>query len=107
MSTQVIEIETNPTPTPTQPGVFVPQAATTAAYDTLSWHNADSVAHWPTPNAADPTAWFPYQIPPGGTSDTLAPGPSNPPGTPYTLNYVCACANHEGEKGTITVNPQP
>ncbi|HZI47150.1 MAG TPA: hypothetical protein VFD75_05105 [Pyrinomonadaceae bacterium] len=105
MSTQVIEIKTNPTPTPTEPGVFDPKAAVTNAYDTLSWHNDDSEAHWPTPNAGDPTAWFQYQIPPGGTSDTLAPGPGNPPGTPYTLNYVCA--NHKDEKGSITVNPQP
>jgi len=104
MSTQTIEIIPNPTPTPTQPGMFVPQAAKANAYDTITWHNGDSVGHWPAPSASNPKGWFPNQIAPGDTSDTLAPGPSNPPGTPYTLNYVCA--NHNDEKGTITVNPQ-
>jgi hypothetical protein len=75
------------------------------AYDTITWRNDDSEAHWPAPDAATPTGWFQFQIPPGGTSDTLAPGPNNPPTSPYTLNYVCV--NHPKETGTITVNPQP
>jgi hypothetical protein len=104
MSTQVIEIRPNPTPTPGQPAVFDPKAAVTYAYDTLSWHNGDSEAHWPAPSASNRTGWFPYQIPPGGTSDTLAPGPNTTPSDPYTLNYVCV--HHPEEKGSLTVNPQ-
>lgn len=104
MSTQMIEIKTNPTPTPSQPAVFDPKAAVSYAYDTITWHNGDSAAHWPAPNASNPTGWFQFQIPAGGTSDTLSPGPNTTPATPYTLNYVCA--NHPDEKGTITVNPQ-
>ena len=105
MSTQTIEIVTNPIPTAGQPGAFTPKAAVCCAYDTITWHNADSQAHWPAPDAATPTGWFQYQIPPGGTSDTLAPGPNNPPANPYTLNYVCV--NNPKETGTITVNKQP
>ncbi len=106
MSTQTIEIVTNPIPSVGQPGAFEPQAAVCCAYDTISWHNADTEAHQPTPDAADPTAWFDFQIPAGGTSDTLAPGPNTTtPGAPYVLNYVCAI--HDKETGTITVNPQP
>lgn len=104
MSTQVIEIRPNPTPTPSQPAVFDPQTAVTHAYDTLIWHNGDSEAHWPAPSASNPTGWFKHQIAPGDTSDTLAPGPGPTPSNPYTLNYVCA--NHSDEKGAITVNPQ-
>ena len=104
MSTQMIEIIPNPTPSSGQPGAFAPQAAVSYAYDTITWHNCDSQAHWPAPGASNPTGWFKYQIPPGGTSDTLAPGPNSTPTAPYTLNYVCA--NHPEETGTITVNPQ-
>ena len=103
MSTE-IEIIPNPTPTPSQPGAFEPKDAVTYAYDTLSWHNSDSVAHRPAPSASNPEGWFPYEIPPGGTSDTLALAPNTTPSERYTVNYVCA--NHPDEKGTITVNPQ-
>lgn len=105
MSTQMIEIKCNPTPTPSQPAVFDPQAAVSYAYDSITWHNGDSQPHHPTPNASNPTAWFDYQIPAGATSDTLAPGPNTTtPSAPYTLNYVCAI--HPDETGQITVNPQ-
>ena len=99
-----IEIRPNPTPTTSQPAVFDPQDAVTYAYDAVSWHNSDSVAHWPAPSASKPKGWFSYQLAPGDTSDTLAPGPNTPPSEPYMVNYVCA--NHPEEKGTITVNPQ-
>ncbi|MGH9873151.1 MAG: cupredoxin domain-containing protein [Pyrinomonadaceae bacterium] len=105
MSTQMIEIRTNPIDTPGQPAVFDPRDAVTYAYDTITWHNGDAEPHHPTPDASTPNAWFEYQIPPGGTSDTLAPGPNTTtPGKPYTLNYVCSI--HPKETGTITVNPQ-
>jgi plastocyanin len=107
MSTQMIEINPNPTPTPNQPAVFVPQAATANAGDTVTWHNGDTQAHWPAPNASNKTGWFPYQMPAGATSRTLALGPNTPPNQnqPYTLHYICA--NHPNETGQITVNPQP
>ena len=105
MSTQVIEIKPNPTPTPTQPALFDPQAAVTYAYDTLTWHNADTQPHHPAPDASTPDEWFQYQIPAGATSDTLSPGPNtDTPDAPYVLNYVCAI--HPEETGQITVNPQ-
>jgi plastocyanin len=104
MSTQTIDIRTNPTPTPGQPAVFSPRAATANDGDTIIWRNSDSQPHWPAPSASNPTGWFQYQIPAGATSDTLAVGPNaSNPNQPYTLNYVCA--NHPGETGQITVNP--
>lgn len=105
MSTQIIQINPNPTPTPGQPAVFAPKAATANAYDTITWHNADTQPHQPAPSATNPTGWFDYQIPAGATSDTLAPSPNSAnPTQPYTLKYVCAI--HPGETGQITVNPQ-
>ena len=103
MSTQTIEIKPNPTPTPSQPAVFSPQAAVANAGDTITWHNGDDEAHWPAPSASNPTGWFAYQIPAGATSDTLALGPNTTPSQAYTLGYVCA--NHPDETGKITVNP--
>lgn len=102
MSTQVIQIKPNPTLTPGQPAVFT--AATANAGDTVTWHNGGTQAHWPAPSASNKTGWFPFQIPAGATSDTLALGPNTPPSQPYVLNYVCA--NHPSETGKITVNPQ-
>jgi plastocyanin len=104
MSTQMIEIITNPYPTPTQPAVFDPQNQATNVGDTITWHNGDTEAHWPAPSASNKTGWFQFQIPAGGTSDTLAPGPNTTPSAPYVLDYVCA--NHPDETGQITVNPQ-
>ena len=105
MSTQVIQIKPNPTPTPTQPAVFAPKIATANAYDTITWHNGDTQPHHPAPSASNPNGWFDYQIPAGATSDTLAPGPNTTNASqPYTLSYVCAV--HPGETGQITVNPQ-
>lgn len=102
MSTKVIEIKPNPTPTPSQPAVFA--AATVNAGDTVTWHNGDTKAHWPSPTPTPKTGWFPFQIPAAATSDTLALGPNTIVGQPYTLNYVCA--NHPSETGKIIVNPQ-
>lgn len=109
MSTILIEIKPNPIPTPTQPAVFEPQATTVNAYDTVTWHNGDTQPHWPAPivnNAVQKKGWFDYQIPAGGTSDTLAPGPNQ---TNPTANYVLkyACGLHPGETGQITVKPKP
>ena len=105
MSTQMIEIITNPTPSPSQPALFDPKDAVTYAYDTLTWHNGDTQPHHPAPDAATPNGWFEYQIPAGATSDTLSPGPNiTTPSDPYVLNYVCAL--HPDETGQITVNPQ-
>jgi plastocyanin len=104
MSTQMIQINPNPTPTQGQPAVFAPKVVTVYAYDTITWHNADTQAHQPAPSAANPTGWFDYQIPAGATSDTLAPGPNTADASqPYNLKYVCAI--HPGETGQITVNP--
>ena len=79
MSTQTIEIVTNPITTPGQPAAFTPGAAVCCAYDTITWHNADSEAHWPAPDAATPTGWFQYQIPPGGTSTRSRQGRTTRP----------------------------
>jgi len=113
MSTFMIEITPNPTPTPDQPAVFAPSAQVAYPYDTICWHNGDNEAHFPAPLIENPTTgkvtlqeqgWFDYQIPPGGTSDTLAPGPNSPDASKdYTLNY--ACALHPKETGTITIKP--
>jgi hypothetical protein len=105
----MIEITCNPTPTPDQPAVFDPNAQGVLAYDTITWHNGDDQPHYPAPiiqGSVLKTGWFDYQIPPGGTSDTLAPGPNTTnPTASYTLSY--ACALHPDEKGTITVKPNP
>lgn len=78
MSTQQVQIKKNPTPTPTQPAVFSPEAAVANVGDNLTWHNADSQDHWPAPSASNKTGWFPYQIPPGSESrGDLALGPNN------------------------------
>src|SRR5215216_2908217 len=108
MSTQMIQITPNPTPTPGQPAVFDPQAAVASPYDTITWHNGDEQAHYPAPiinGSVQENGWFDYQIPPGGTSDTLAPGPdpTNPTAV-YVLSY--ACAIHPGETGQITIQPK-
>lgn len=77
MSTQQIQIQPNTPPTPSQPGKFVPAAVTANAGDDLTWYNGDTQAHWPTPSAANKSAWFRTQIPPGGTSDgQVALGPN-------------------------------
>ncbi len=103
MSTFMIQINPNPTPTPDQPAVFAPPDQPAKPYDTICWHNADDQAHYPAPivNGSVVTkGWFDFQIPAGGTSDTLAPGPTSPPAQ-YVLHY--ACARHPKETGTITV----
>jgi plastocyanin len=109
MSTYMIEIEPIPAPTPTQTANFDPPAQGVLAYDTITWHNGDDCPHYPAPvvnGSVVPKGWFDNQIPPGGTSDTLAPGPNTTdPTASYTLNYVCAL--HKDEKGTITVKPNP
>lgn len=108
MSTQMIQITPNPTPTPGQPAVFGPQNAVAYAYDTIAWHNADTQAHYPAPvvkGSVQEKGWFDYQIPAGGTSDTLAPGPNQTnPTADYVLYY--ACALHQGETGQITIKPK-
>jgi hypothetical protein len=68
MSTKSIQIQTNPKPTPTQPGVFAPATVAANAGDNLTWHNADKRDHWPAPSAANPTGFIQFQIPPGATS---------------------------------------
>ncbi len=115
MSTIMIQIKPNPNPTPTQPAVFAAppdppgsNMANVYAYDTVTWHNGDTQAHYPAPivkGSVQANGWFDYQIPAGGTSDTLAPGP-NPkdPTADYVLKY--ACALHPGETGQITVKPK-
>ena len=107
MSTFVIEIKAPTGPTG-QPAVFVPRTQECVPYDTITWHNADSQAHYPAPiigGIVKKDGWFEYQIPPGGTSDTLAPGPSlsgpTGPTAGYPLNY--ACALHPNERGSIFV----
>lgn len=77
MSTQQIQIQPNSPPNPSQPGKFVPAAATANAGDNLTWLNQDSNAHWPTPNANNKSAWFRTQIAPGESSDgQVALGPN-------------------------------
>jgi plastocyanin len=68
MSTQTIEIKTNPNRSPSQPGIFSPQAAVVNVGDNVIWANNDIVAHWPAPSASDPSAWIEYQIPPVNSS---------------------------------------
>ena len=69
MSTQQIQIQPNSSPTPSQPGKFVPSTVTANAGDNLTWYNSDRQPHWPTPNAANKAAWFRTQIAPGESSD--------------------------------------
>lgn len=77
MSTQQIQIQPNSPPTPSQPGKFVPQTVRANAGDNLTWHNGDTQAHWPTPNAASKAAWFRTPIPPGEPSGAqVALGPN-------------------------------
>jgi plastocyanin len=77
MSTQQVQIQPNSPPTPSQPGKFVPTAATANAGDNLTWLNQDTKAHWPTPNASNKAAWFRTQIEPGDSSDgQVALGPN-------------------------------
>lgn len=107
MSTYMIQIKPNPNPTPGQPAVFVPQTQVAAPYDTITWHNGDHQAHYPAPivsGSVQEKGWFDYQIPPGGTSDTLAPGPIPAGEQQYVLQY--ACAIHHGETGQITIKPK-
>jgi plastocyanin len=68
MSTKSIQIQTNPTPTPSQPAVFSPRVVVANAGDNLTWHNADQQNHWPAPSASNPTGWVQFQIPPDGVS---------------------------------------
>lgn len=108
MSTYMIQITPNPTPTPSRPAVFAPQSLVAVPYDTITWHNGDGQAHYPAPiinGTVQKTGWFDYQIPPGGTSDTLSPGPNQAdPTASYVLNY--ACALHPSETGQITIRPK-
>ncbi len=76
MSTQVIQIQKNSTPTPTQPAVFDPQAAVANAGDTITFNNADSQAHWPAPSAANQTGFFPFEIIAGAQSGNLGLAPN-------------------------------
>jgi plastocyanin len=79
MSTQQIQIQTNQ-PYTLQPGKFNPQAATANAGDNITWFNADTTSHWPTPNASDKSAWFKTEIKPGDPSGgqvALGPNPIN------------------------------
>jgi len=68
MSTQQIQIQTNPYPSPTQPAKFNPKDVQANAGDNLTWFNADSQAHWPTPDPSNKSAWFSKQIEPGNPS---------------------------------------
>src|SRR5258708_18150148 len=76
MSTQVIQIQKNSTPTPLQPAVFDPQAAVANAGDTITFNNADSQAHWPAPSAANQTGFFPFEIIAGAQSGNLGLAPN-------------------------------
>ena len=83
------------------------QPAEVISLDNLFWVNNDVVSgHQPTPSLSNPTAWMPEPIPvklpdqPAPTSRGMAFDPG-----PYQITYFCAL--HEGESGTITVNPDP
>jgi hypothetical protein len=83
------------------PAVFDPNPRTAQPNDSVFWFNSDPTnAHWPAPSVSEKTAWFPYQIPPGASSDTVGLVPYDPPKA-YTLNYVCAL--HPNETGQIDV----
>jgi hypothetical protein len=116
MSTYVIQIIPNPNSANGLPATFNPPGAVAAPYDTIIWHNGDEKnPHYPAPiivnqqgqSTVQKNGWFDNQIAPGGTSDTLAPGPI-PSTSPPTLNYVLkyACALHPGETGQITIQPK-
>ena len=68
MSTQSIQIQKNPTPTPGQPAIFSPGVVVANAGDNMTWHNADQRDHWPAPSASNPTGWLQFQIPPDSES---------------------------------------
>jgi hypothetical protein len=68
MSTKSIQIQKNPTPTPSQPAVFAPKVVVANAGDNLTWHNADTQDHWPAPSASQPKDWIQFQIPPNSES---------------------------------------
>jgi plastocyanin len=77
MSTQSIEIKTNPSPTPGQPAVFSPQGAVAYAGDNITWRNNAQADHWPAPSASNPKGFIEYQIPPQNSSrGDLALGPN-------------------------------
>jgi hypothetical protein len=83
------------------PAVFDPNPRTVKANDSVFWFNSDPAnAHWPAPSVSEKTAWFPYQIPPGASSDPLGLPAYDPPQA-YKLKYVCAL--HQGETGEIDV----
>lgn len=83
------------------PAVFDPNPQTAKADDSVFWFNSDPAkAHWPAPSVSEKTAWFPYQIPPGASSDPLGLPAYDPPQA-YKLKYVCVL--HEGEAGQIHV----
>jgi plastocyanin len=86
------------------PATFDPDSQTAVVNDSVFWFNADPKnAHWPAPSAAQKTAWLDFQIPPDSESSQISFNPSSPPGSPYTLNYVCAL--HPNETGQIHVLP--
>jgi plastocyanin len=77
MSTQSIEIKTNPSVAPDQPAVFSPRDAVAYAGDNITWRNTDQADHWPAPSASNPTGFIKYQIPSGSESrGDLALGPN-------------------------------
>ena len=79
-----------------KPAVFSPSPLKVYPNDSVSWYNADSVAHWPAPSAANPKAWLDYQVAPDYESNQISFNPGN-----YTLNYICVL--HPNEKGQINV----
>ena len=80
-----------------KPATYSPNPQVAYVNDSVFWTNCDTVAHWPTPNAATPKAWLDFQIAPNSESAQIS---LNPP-APYVLNYVCSL--HPGEKGQIKV----
>lgn len=80
------------------PAVFDPSPLSVHVNDSIFWSNDDPTKpHWPTPNAADPTAWLDFQVAPNGQSAQISIDPMGP----TTFNYVCSL--HPGEKGQIKV----
>jgi len=76
--------------------------------DTITFRNNDATeAHWPAPvppagSPLDKSGWMPAQILAGGTSfQALTFGTAQQNPADQTYQYVCA--NHQNEKGTITV----
>jgi len=66
--------------------------------DQIIWSNDDTVAHFPTP-VGQSYQFMPTQIAPQSTSPAFAPG------TPGTVNYVCAL--HPDEKASFAVGAAP